>query len=321
MLVVTGMPTCHGQTPATTPSAGSVSGAITDAFGAVIPNATVALLQADLHRSSTTTDNAGTFNFPNVAAGQFNINVTAAGFAPRSESGTLQPGEIRQFPIALALPASTTNVVVHETEHELAEQQMQIDEHQRVLGVVPNFYVEYNPSAVALDAKQKFKLASRYNFDPVNVTFTAGLAGVEQASNSYSGFGQGTLGYAKYFGADLASFTTASILSNAILPAVLHQDPRYYVKGSGTVKARFLYAIANVFICKGDNRGWQPNYSGMIGGLAASGISNYYYPAANRNGAGLMFENFGIGILGGAGGNLFQEFFSRRFSTGVPKGS
>ena len=102
---------------------------------------------------------------------------------------------------------------------------------------------------------------------------------------------------------------------------MLHQDPRYYVKGSGTVRARFLYAIANVFICKGDNRGWQPNYSGMIGGLAASGISNYYYPAANRNGAGLMFENFGIGILGGAGGNLFQEFFSRRFSTGVPKGS
>jgi hypothetical protein len=93
-----------------------------------------------------------------------------------------------------------------------------------------------------------------------------------------------------------------------MLPSLLKQDPRYFYKGSGSVRSRILYAIANSVICKGDDGHWQANYSGILGSLASGGISNLYYPAQNRNGAGLTFENAMIGIGENAATNLLQEF-------------
>jgi hypothetical protein len=75
-----------------------------------------------------------------------------------------------------------------------------------------------------------------------------------------------------------------------------------------------LYAIAASVICKGDNGHWQANYSGIIGGLASGGISNLYYPAKNRDGAELTFENTLIGIGTSAAANILQEFVVRRFT-------
>jgi hypothetical protein len=108
------------------------------------------------------------------------------------------------------------------------------------------------------------------------------------------------------------------MIGSAILPSLLKQDPRYYYKGTGTTRSRILYAIANSVICKGDNGRWQFNYSGILGGAAAGGISNLYYPAANRNGISLTLENTALGIAGGAVQNLFQEFLVRRLT---PKAS
>ena len=93
-------------------------------------------------------------------------------------------------------------------------------------------------------------------------------------------------------------------------------NPKAAWTGSG--QSRFWYAIANAVICKGDNGRWQPNYSAIIGGLAAGGISNLYYPAANRNGASLTFENALIGIGGAAASNVIQEFIVRRFTPHLP---
>jgi hypothetical protein len=98
---------------------------------------------------------------------------------------------------------------------------------------------------------------------------------------------------------------------------VLHQDPRYFYKGTGRIASRALYAIASVVICKGDNGRWQPNYSNVLGDLAAAGISNLYYPASDRDGAELTIRNSLIGTAGGAVGNLFQEFLIKRISRGV----
>jgi hypothetical protein len=300
--------------------AGFVHGVIFDESSAVVPNATVTLTRDNAAPVSTTTDDSGTYTFANIPAGKFHLAITALGFAPQSADSSLLAGEIHTVPqITLAPTASATNVVVHTTNRELAIQQVHQEEQQRVLGIVPNFYVAYSPNTVALPARQKFQLAGRYFIDPVNLGSNAALAGIEEASNTYSGFGTGGEGYAKYLGASLATFATSSLIANALLPTVLHQDPRYYVKGTGTTRARILYALANVVVCKGDNRQWQPNYSGLGGGLAASSISNFYYPAANRNGVSLTFENFAIGLAGGFGGNIFQEFFSRRMSTGIPK--
>jgi len=104
------------------------------------------------------------------------------------------------------------------------------------------------------------------------------------------------------------------MIGGAILPSLLKQDPRYFYKGTGSTRSRFFYAIATTVICKGDNGHWQPNYSGLSASLASGGISNLYYPSADRNGVSLTFENSGIGLASGAVENLFQEFVVRKLT-------
>jgi hypothetical protein len=140
------------------------------------------------------------------------------------------------------------------------------------------------------------------------------VAGLEQADDGFSGYGQGTQGYAKRFGASYADSFIGNMIGGAILPSLLKQDPRYFYKGTGSTGSRILYALANAVVCKGDNGHWQPDYSGILGSLAAGGISNLYYPSSNRSGVGLTFENTLIGIGGSGIGNLFQEFLIRRLT-------
>jgi hypothetical protein len=187
-----------------------------------------------------------------------------------------------------------------------------------VLGVLPNFYVSYIPNAAPLTPKQKFKLATMTVIDPFTFVFVGGAAGVQQAQDHFRGYGQGAEGYGKRFGAGYADTVSGTFIGGAILPALLKQDPRYFYKGTGSKALRFLYAIANAVICKGDNRHWQPNYSNMLGSLAAGGISNIYYPAQDRNGVGLTFENAALGIGGSAVSNLFQEFVIRKLTPKLP---
>jgi hypothetical protein len=81
------------------------------------------------------------------------------------------------------------------------------------------------------------------------------------------------------------------MIGGAILPSLLHQDPRYFYQGTGTKKSRALHALSNSFVCKGDNGRRQPNYSSIGGDLASAAISNAYYPASNR-GVGLHLREF-----------------------------
>jgi hypothetical protein len=201
---------------------------------------------------------------------------------------------------------------------QVAEDEIKVEEKQRLLGVFPNFYVSYIPNAVPLTKKQKFELAWKVTVDPVSFAVTGVVAGIEQADDAYNGYGQGVQGYAKRYGAAYADLVSGTFIGGAILPSLLHQDPRYFYKGTGSPESRFWYAVANSVICKGDNGHWQPNYSFIIGGLAAGGISNLYYPAQNRNGAALTFENALIGIGGGALSNIVQEFFLKRLTPHTP---
>ena len=95
------------------------------------------------------------------------------------------------------------------------------------------------------------------------------------------------------------------------------QDPRYFYMGTGTKKHRFLYAISRAVVARGDNGKWQPAYANVLGSLGAGAASNLYYPAANRQGATLTFENTGLSIGFDAISNLLQEFVLKHFSTGV----
>ena len=105
-----------------------------------------------------------------------------------------------------------------------------------------------------------------------------------------------------------------SLIGNAILPSLLHQDPRYFYQGTGTKKSRALHAILAPFICKGDNGAWQPNYSKWGGSLIASSISPAYYPGSDRK-AGHVFQNFGIGMGLHVVGSLAQEFILGKFTS------
>lgn len=261
----------------------------------------------------------GQFSFAGIAPGPFQLTITSAGFATQTYSGVLHSGEINtRPPIVLTVASNVTEVQVGVNPVEVAEEQIKIEEKQRVLGVLPNFYVSYIPNAAPLNSKQKFKLAWKTVTDPFTLVFVGGAAGVEQAQNHFREYGQGAQGYAKRFGAGYGDTLTGTFIGSAILPALLKQDPRYFYKGTGRMTSRALYAIANSVICKGDNRRWQPNYSNILGSLAAGGISNLYYPPQDRDGAELTFENAAIGIGGTAVSNLLQEFVIRKLTPKLP---
>jgi len=297
--------------PASAPNTGNISGTVVDKDGAVIANATVSLTSGaftvQVHSSGD-----GTFTFTNVPSGPFELSFSAPGFASQKESGTLQPGKNSAPPPVKLAVATTIEVNVTQTREEIAEQQIREQEKQRVFGVVPNYYVTYHQDAVPLNTRQKFQLGWKSTLDPVTIGIAGAIAGVEQATNAYSGYGQGAQGYAKRLGATYADFVAGTFVGSVILPSVLKQDPRYFYKGTGSRKSRFFYAVASAVTCKGDNGHWQPNYSNMLGSLAAGGISNLYYPASDRSGVGLTFQNALIGIGGSAAGAVVEEFFIRK---------
>jgi hypothetical protein len=300
--------------------AGSISGTVVDETGAVVVGARVTLTRGDQsppHEVLSGVD--GQFFFANVAPGAFHISIAAEGFAAQTSSGILHSGEFYFVPAStLTLATFNTDVQVTVSRVEVAQDQIKAQEKQRVLGVIPNFYVSYDPNAVPLNSKQKFDLAWKTMIDPVTFALTGIGAGVQQAQNDFSGYGQGAQGYAKRFGASYADNATSTFIGGAILPSLLKQDPRYFYKGTGSVGSRILYAIANSVICKGDNQRWQPNYSAILGGLASGAISNLYYPAKDR-GAALVFEDTLIGTGETAIVNLFQEFVVKKFTPHLPK--
>src|SRR5262249_18337367 len=155
---------------------------------------------------------------------------------------------------------------------EIAEAQIKEEEKQRALGFIPNYYVSYVADAAPLVPRQKFELAWKTMVDPVSFGITAAVAGIQQAHNDFSGYGQVAEGYGKRYGAAYADFAPSTLLGSAVLPSLFKQDPRYFYKGSGSKRSRVLYALANSVICKGDNGRWQTNYSAILGGLAAGGI-------------------------------------------------
>jgi hypothetical protein len=298
---------------------GYVSGTILDQSGAVNVGADVRLTDQGqaLHQEVKSGGN-GEFLFADVAAGSFQVTVKSPGFATREFAATLRPGETYLVPpIILAVAPALTELGVRDnplTLVQAADMQIAQQEKQRVLGFIPNFYVSYDRDALPLNAKQKFTLAWKTTADPFTIVGVAALAGIEQATNAFEGYGQGMQGYFKRLGASYADVVTGTYIGSAILPSLLKQDPRYFYKGTGSTRSRLLYALASPVICKGDNMRWQPNYSNVAGAAASGGISYLYYPQSDRNGAGLVMQNSLIRLGEMAFEGVIQEFFVRRFT-------
>ena len=304
-----------GAQPDDFPRGGSIHGYVADKTNTAVAGATVTLTKDDGSLGQTTsTDENGQFVFANVASGGFKITITAQGFATQTSAGMLHESESLTVPqMILAISTVNTEVNVTMTHVELAELQIKDEEKQHVLGFVPNYYVSYVRDAASLNTKQKFELAWKTTINPVTFLLTGAAAGFEQMQNQYGGYGQGAAGYGKRYGATYADVVTGNFIGAALLPSILKQDPRYFYKGSGSKKSRLLYALANIGITKGDNGRWQPNYSGLVGSLAAAGISNAYYPA-NERGVGLTFENFAITVAAGGAANILQEFVIKKLT-------
>jgi len=261
----------------------------------------------------------GQFVFSGLAPGVYTINITAAGMAAFSSAQiTLQPGETDILPATkLTVSGGATSVTVNGSKEELSRQQEQIAVHQRVVGVIPNFYSAYDWNAPPMLAKQKLQLGLRSVLDPVSFLSTAGIAGAEQYENIFPSYGGGFEGYGKRYSAALATHVTSTMLGRAVFPSIFHQDPRYFYKGKGSIKSRAFYALAAAVMARGDNGRWEPNYSRVLGNFSSAAISNLYYPPADRGGSLVLLN--GLAATGGdAFANLIREFVLRRFTSRVP---
>jgi hypothetical protein len=315
--------TAVAQEPANTqPIAGaSVTGVVTDTDDAAIPGAKVQLIGVESKAvREVETGSTGDFSLAGVEPGGYNLMIAAKGFGAWKIRDVLvvHPGENVVVPqVQLGVEEITTSVSAIFVE-DLAEEQITAEVHQRILGVLPNFYVSYLKHAAPLTRKQKFKLALHVSRDPVTFMTTGISAGIEQWQGDFAGYGPGFAGYASRYGATYGDKLSATILGAAVFPSLFHQDPRYFYKGTGNVVVRALYAISTVVICKGDNGKWQPNYSNVLGNLGAAGISTLYYPESDRHSLQVTVDNTLIGIGTGSIGTLFQEFLLKHFTHGAP---
>jgi hypothetical protein len=298
---------------------GIIVGTVTDITDDTIAGATVVLegpVQTDPR--TVATNGNGFFEFKDVEPGTtYHVTASAQGFANwTSPAVILKPGQYEiltgsKLHVAEVLTTITVAAPVA-SRQEIAAAQVKVEEQQRIFGIVPNFYVVYNHDAAPLTAKLKFRLATKVLVDPVTIIGVATFAGINQAADNPD-YGQGAKGYAERFGAGYADGAIDIMVGGAILPSLLHQDPRYFYQGTGTNKSRALHALSSPFVCRGDNGRLQPNYSTIGGDLASAALANAYYPESNR-GPGLFLGNFFIATGERALANVAQEFILRRLT-------
>lgn len=309
-----------GHTEACQPtSLGALGGQVQKVDGSLMEGAHLTLSPAAgsttiAAERSTTSDVDGQFRFCDLVPGTYTLSTTLSGFNTATQQVTAVSGkDITLAPVELSLGMVSISVTAI-TPEQAAVEQVHLEEHQRLIGLLPNFFVSYNWSAGPLTSSQKFQLATHTVLDPGNLVLAGLVAGVQHADNAFPGYGQGAAGYSKRFGADLGNLVIGTYLGGAIFPSLFHQDPRYFYKGTGSKRSRFLYAISRSILTRGDNGHQQPNFSGILGDLSAGAISNAYYPASDRQGATLFLENSVLAIGGDALTGFVQEFVFSHFT-------
>jgi len=301
---------------------GHISGTVMDVNGDLVPGATVVLdgPQTEDHRQTVASENAA-FEFDALKVGvPYRVSVHVAGFVDWASTPIVLSSEqlVSLVNIQLKVDGQQTSVTVSASTEQIATEQIQMEEQQRVLGFIPNFYVVYDAAnAVPLTPKLKYRLALKAATDPVTIVAVGFMAGVKQVGNTPD-FQQGARGYGQRFGVQAADGFSDIMLGGAILPTLLHQDPRYFYQGTGSTSSRMRHAMMAPFVCHGDNGRLQPNYSSLGGDLLSNALSNLYYPESNR-GYNLVFGNFAIGTAGRMVSTLAQEFVLGKLTHAVSK--
>jgi hypothetical protein len=196
------------------------------------------------------------------------------------EPATAQPSPSKQA------PQDTSHSQLSAKEQESLKQQAEKGTSKdRILWTLPNFLtVEDAGNIPALTAAQKFKVVGRSLIDPSEFVLIGFVAGLGQASDSNPSYGQGAQGYAKRYGTSYADNAVENFMASAVLPSVLHQDPRYYQLGRGGFWRRTIHAVSRVVITQSDAGQRQFNYSEVFGAGMAAAISTYsYHPESERS--------------------------------------
>ncbi len=228
--------------------------------------------------------------------------------APRgARSGIFSTGARRLFAAlafaALACVAPCQDVHTNAGRNDTSER-----ESRRILGVIPNYRTfpslqNYKPLSVG----EKFKIASQDSFDRGTFALGAAFGGLGQLTNGNKSYGHGGAGFARYFGASYGDLLIGDYMTEAIYPSILHQDPRYFRRGTGTGRSRFAYAASRVFWTQRDSGGTQFNYSEWLGNSTAVAISNAYY--RDQPSTGNAISKLAIAVAVDAVGNVLKEFW------------
>lgn len=306
------------QSSAAGPQVATIMGTVLDVTGGIVPNATVVLKNSGGDSKAerrTVAQGDGSFRFDGVKPGvPWQVSITAQGFAPwASKDITVAPGQL--FPVAgISLRVAPAEVTVNvEPLEQLQVEQVKQEESQRILSVIPNFYVVYGPNAVPLTPKLKFRLAFRTLVDPVTIAGFGINAAIYQATD-YPSYQLGAKGYFQRLGATFAGGYTNVLVGDAIMPSLLHQDPRYFYQGTGTKKSRLWHAMITGFVTRADDGHREFAWSDLSGDLASGAIANAYYPRKDR-GPGLVLSSAAIGAGGRVVNAMFQEFVLHKLTS------
>ncbi len=191
-------------------------------------------------------------------------------------------------------------------ERKQSEDQLKLQEHQRVAGVMATFNTTTNRNAPPLSPRQKFALFFRGERDPWPFALAAAISGVGQADDSYPEWGQGLKGYAKRYGAAYSDSFIGNFFGNALLPALLKEDPRYFQMGTGSKKKRFLWAATSTIWCRRDSGSWGPNYANLAGNLIGAAISRAYYPDSERDVGSTISDGLTVSAEGIVGSEIIE---------------
>ena len=192
-------------------------------------------------------------------------------------------------------------------EHAEGEREVQTEERQRLLVVVPNFNTVIGGQGVRLSPGQKTRLAVRATLDPFNVVGAFVFAGVNEIQDDDRGYGWGPAGYFKRVGANYLDVVDGTMLAGAAYPILLHQDPRFFRQGTGRFRSRLLHALGSSVVGRGDNGRREFNFSNVLGNYTAGALSNLYYPADTR-GVSHTLINGGVVTAEGSLGAIGLEF-------------
>jgi len=216
-------------------------------------------------------------------------------------------------PVLWLIFAAPPGLVAQQTEDAPStknepQQQKETYKSDHVAGVIPAFNVINDPAAPALSSSQKFHLFTRTMKDPYTLVMPAVNAVILSSTGASSGYGSGFGGFAKRYAAAIGDSISSNFFRLYAFPALLHEDPRYYRAGQGSIGKRSVHVFAATVWTRKDDKTFGFNWSKLLASGASAGLSNAYYPPENR-GTKLTLERIGLSYLSEIGYDALKEFW------------